>query len=198
MTVPIPDSPTRPITRREAIRRTALLLGAAVTPSLMSCAERARRAAGTEAGGGPRYLTAAEYALVSAISERILPRTDTPGAVDVGVPSFIDLAYGEFMTAEERAMLSEGLASVDAASTSAHGRSFTSLAPARQDEVLRTLARASQDLDRSFFKQIREATVLGYFTSEEVGRNVLHYDPVPGRLDACVPISDVGNVVWTT
>ena len=26
--------------------------------------------------------------------------------------------------------------------------------------------------------------MLGYFTSEQVGSNVLHYDPVPGRYDA--------------
>jgi hypothetical protein len=45
---------------------------------------------------------------------------------------------------------------------------------------------------------MREATILGYFTSEEVGRKVLHYDPVPGRYDPCVPIGDVGSVVWTT
>jgi hypothetical protein len=40
--------------------------------------------------------------------------------------------------------------------------------------------------------------VFGYFTSEQVGRNVLHYDPVPGRYDACVPIDEVGRRNWTT
>jgi hypothetical protein len=40
--------------------------------------------------------------------------------------------------------------------------------------------------------------VLGYFTSEQVGRNVLLYDPVPGRYDGCVPIDQVGRRNWTT
>jgi glucoside 3-dehydrogenase (cytochrome c) hitch-hiker subunit len=39
--------------------------------------------------------------------------------------------------------------------------------------------------------------VLGYFTSEQVGRNVLHYDPVPGRYEACIPIDQVGRRNWT-
>ena len=36
-----------------------------------------------------------------------------------------------------------------------------------------------------------------YFTSEPVGKNVLHYDPIPGQFAGCVPISEVGNVSWT-
>ena len=47
--------------------------------------------------------------MVSAIADRIIPRTDTPGAADVGVPAFIDLLYGQFMTEAERKMLTDGL-----------------------------------------------------------------------------------------
>ena len=189
------------ISRREALRRTALLLGAAVSPSLAACVDRLRPAAGGAAG--PAHFTTAQFAATGAIAERIIPRTETPGALDAGVPQFIDLAYGEFMSDEERRTLVEGLAGVEAESQAAHHASFAALTPAQQDDLLRAIAAASQSEEeqtssRSFFRQIREATVLGYFTSEEVGRNVLHYDPVPGRFDACVPLSDVGNIVWTT
>ena len=197
MTPSTPVTTALLISRREAIRRTALLLGAAVSPSLIGCAERAMPAAAA-AGATPRYFTPAEFALAGAVAERILPRTDTPGAIDAGVPSFLDLAYGEFMTAEERTMLADGLASLEARSAATHQTAFTALAAAQQDDLLRAIARDAAHLDRSFFRQIREATVLGYFTSEQVGRHVLHYDPVPARFDPCVPISEVGNVVWTT
>jgi hypothetical protein len=132
------------------------------------------------------------------VVERIIPRTDTPGAADVGVPAFIDLLYGEFMTDEERQLLTSGLAQVEAAAKSAHGGSFAALSPDRQDEVLRGIARADEARNPNFFGLIRSATVLGYFTSEPVGRNVLHYDPVPGRYDACIPIAEVGARNWTT
>jgi len=196
---PVTDEPIAllAISRREAVRRTVLLLGAAVSPSLLACVDRARPAR-TAAAGAAAHLSAQQFAAAAAIADRILPRTDTPGALDVGVPSFIDLAYGEFMTADERRMLGEGLAALDADSVAAHGSSFSSLTPSQQDEQMRALAKASQALDKSFFRQIRDVTVLAYFTSEEVGRRVLHYDPVPGRFDPCVPISDVGNIVWTT
>ena len=48
------------------------------------------------------------------------------------------------------------------------------------------------------FEFLRQATILGYFTSEQVGKNVLHYDPVPGAYDGCVPIDQVGRRNWTT
>ena len=185
------------ISRREALRRTAILLGAAVSPSLFACVDRAQPAQ-PGAAAAPSYLTPPQFALAAAVADRILPRTDTPGAADVGVPAFIDLAYGEFMTGEERQMLADGLAALDAAAAAADGASFTSVPAARQDELLQGLATASEGLERDFFRQIREVTVLGYFTSEEVGRRVLHYDPVPGRFDACVPLTEVGNIVWTT
>ena len=180
------------IDRREAIRRAALLAGVALSPAWLTLVDRARPLAQA------RHLTPAQFALVTAIADRIIPRTDTPGAADVGVPAFVDLLYGEYMTEAERRLLTEGLAAVEAAATGAHGASFPTLTAERQDVLLRRIARAEEAGDQGFFALVRSATVLGYFTSEPVGRNVLHYDPVPGRHDACIPIDEVGRRNWTT
>ena len=180
------------ISRREAIRRAALLAGVVVAPEWLMAVDQAV----TPAAQGPR-LTSAHAAIAGAVADRILPRTDTPGAADVGVPAFIDRLYGEFMTPAERQMLTDGLNAVDAAARSAHGSGFSTLTADRQDALLRTIARAEEGRDQGFFRLIRSATILGYFTSEPVGRNVLHYDPVPGRYDGCIPIDQVGRRNWT-
>ena len=180
------------ISRREAIRRAALLAGGVLAPEWLMAVDQAARPA-TPAS----RLTPAHAAIVGAVADRIIPRTDTPGAADVGVPAFIGLLYGEFMTPAERQMLTDGLSAADAAAKSAHGAAFTTLTADRQDALLRTIARAEEGRDQGFFRLIRSATVLGYFTSEPVGRNVLHYDPVPGRYDGCVPIDQVGRRNWT-
>jgi hypothetical protein len=186
------------IDRREAIRRAALLAGVAISPGWLMAVDPAFAQASTsaEAAAGTR-LTPVQAAIAGAVADRILPRTDTPGAVDVGVPAFIDLLYAEFMTADERKMLADGLNGVDAAAKAAHGGGFVTLTADRQDSVLRGIARAEEGKDRGFFRQIRAATILGYFASEPVGRNVLHYDPVPGRYDGCVPLDQVGKRNWT-
>jgi hypothetical protein len=59
------------------------------------------------------------------------------------------------------------------------------------------LAVAAQAKEKTFFHLVKELTLLGYFTSEPIGKNVLHYDPIPGRFDGCIPLAEVGNVSWT-
>lgn len=184
------------VTRREALRRTALLLGVAVSPSILAGFLQAQTAV---AGGAtkPVHLSVAQFETAGAVAERIIPKTDTPGARDVGVPAFIDLMYGAYMTAEEKRVFTAGLAEVEAASSAAAKKAFPQLDGAQQDAVLRRIAEASQGREKTFFHQIRELTLLGYFTSEPVGKNVLHYDPIPGRYDGCIPLAEVGNRSWT-
>lgn len=183
---------TAGISRRDAMRRAAMVAGVVFAPAWLSLVEGDRAAAQTGA------LSAEQLALVGAIADRILPRTDTPGASDVGVPVFIDQLYGGFMTEAERQMLTTGLAGVQAASAAAHRNSFSALTTAQQDDLLRGIARAEEGQPQGFFRLFRSATILGYFTSETVGKTVLHYDPVPGRYDGCVPITELGNRNWTT
>ncbi len=183
---------TSRIDRREAIRRAALLAGVALAPDWLDFAVRAQ---------GPAvrtYLTAVQGAVLSAATERIIPRTDTPGAIDVGVPAFIDRFYGEFMPAPDQQLLVGILDDIERAARATHDAAFASLAPAQQDALLRTIAAAQQGKDTSSFGLLRGITVLGYFTSEQVGKNVLHYDPIPGAYDGCVPIDQVGRRNWTT
>ena len=180
------------IGRREAIRRAALLAGVALSPEWLSVAGRAQMPA------GKTFFTAAQGAIVTAAAERILPKTDTPGAIDVGVPAFIDRFYGEFMTPDEKQLLVAALDGIEQAAMAAHKAAFAALPAAQQDAVLKSLATAQQGKEPSPFGLLRSVTVLGYFTSEQVGRHVLHFDPVPGAYDGCVPIDQVGRRNWTT
>lgn len=183
------------MTRREAIRRTALAMGVALAPALLEGVLQAQTA--PRGGAAPAHLTSAQFAGVRAIVERIIPRTDTPGAIEVGVPEFIDLMYGKYLTPDEQRVFAAGLADVEKRAVAQGARSFGQLAAAQQDSVLTAIARESQAKEKTFFHTIKELTLLGYFTSENVGKNVLHYDPVPGRYQGCIPLSEVGNASWT-
>lgn len=182
------------LTRREAIRRTATLLGLTLSPAWLDALVAAPAAAAT---AKPAHLNAAQFATAGAVAERLLPRTDTPGASDVGVPAFIDRIVGGFMSDTEKATLLAGLADLDARSQRAHGKAFAALDAAAQDALLRTVAAESQRKEKTFFHLIRDLTLIGYFTSEEVGRNVTNFEPIPGRFEPCIPLSEVGNRAWT-
>ena len=191
-----PDQPTRPadaVTRRAALKRTAALLGLALSPRLLDGLVHAQAAG---AAATPRHLSAAQFAIAGAIAERILPRTDTPGARDVGVPAYLDVIFGAYLTEAEKGVWRDGLADVEARARRTQRKGFAELAPEQQDQVLKAVAADSQAKEKTFFHQIRDVTLAGYFTSEEVGRNVTNFDPLPGRFDACIPVSEVGNKSW--
>ncbi len=181
--------------RREAIRRTALLLGTAVSASTITGvmhAQTARKGARWK----PSHLKGAQASTAGAFAERILPKTDTPGALDAGVPEFIDIMYGKYMSEEEKSVFVKGLNGVNRASRKAHDKPFRQLTAEQQDGIVKALVDASGD-QKKFYQKIREVTLTGYFTSEVVGKEVLHYDPIPGMYQGCVPISELGNRAWT-
>ena len=49
-----------------------------------------------------------------------------------------------------------------------------------------------------FFFRMKELTFAGYFLSEEIGENILNYQPIPVDYQGCIPIEEAGNgLVWS-
>lgn len=184
------------LSRREAIKRTALLFGIALTPAWLDGVARAQTQAAAGAKGR-KNLSADEYPVLVAIVDRIIPKTDTPGANDVGVPAFIDTMAGDYLTKEERSVLAAGLLTIEKRALLGYKKSFAQLTAAEQDESLKRMATSKDAADTKSFRLIRDLTVTGYFTSEQVGRHVTNFEPIPGRFEACVPLSETGNRSWT-
>lgn len=98
------------------------------------------------------------------------------------------------MTKEEKSTFSKGLNEMNKRARKTHKEHFAELSTAQQDGLIRDLAADSEN--RDFYRQVRELTLVGYFTSKEVGMNVLKYDPIPGMYKSCIPLSETGNVSW--
>jgi hypothetical protein len=188
--------------RREAIQRTALIMGGAISGSAMLGVLSGCKAE-PKIDWAPKFFTADEGSLIEAIAERIIPRTDTPGAKDAGVPAFIDRMMADFYQEKEKTAFREGLAKVETDAKSAHGKSFIKLTPEQQDEMLNQYDKAAYDQskqegsDPHFFRAMKELTTLGFFTSEPGATEVLKYDPVPGDYKGCIPLAEVGRA-WAT
>src|SRR3974390_1555283 len=63
-----------------------------------------------ESQTSPRTLNVHQFATVKVMAEMIIPRTDTPGAADVGVAEFIDLMLTDWYDEAERGRFLSGLA----------------------------------------------------------------------------------------
>jgi gluconate 2-dehydrogenase gamma chain len=198
--------------RRKALQRTALALGYTISAPLAAAVLNGCRAK-PEVTFVPKFFTEDQARLVSALAETILPRTDTPGAIDAGVPGFIDDMVATVYSAEQQKNFSVGLAAFDELARTEIGDHFIDATPEQQLAFVKTTNTAlltGNDASQSegwwaagtgkskpFFLEMKELTVLGFFTSEAGATQVLQYKQVPGPFKGCVPLSDVGKA-WAT
>jgi hypothetical protein len=192
--------------RRTLLKRIALAAGAA-TWSGETLAIQLSKAANSrlDDGGKPQAFPQAHKATLAALCELIIPKTDTPGAIEAGVPAFVADMYAHWMVPAERKTVVDGLAQLDGAAKAAHGRGFAACTPAEQAALLAPARKAagsyqqrSHGLDgrladptAPFFFKMRDLVTLGYFTSEAGVNGELAYVPVPGRWEG-----DVDTKTW--
>jgi hypothetical protein len=192
--------------RREAIKRTAWLMGGAVSaPAILGILKGCK--AKPTLDWKPTFLTEEQGLLVSQVSEIIIPKTDTPGAKDVGVPGFIDQMLEEIYSKDDQDNFIKGLTSFSDDAKKQYGDPFVELDEARQVEFVTAQHEAAikeqketkPSPPRPFILAIKELTMLGYFTSEPGATQVLQYEAVPGAYKGCLPLSEAGNgKTWAT
>ncbi|AMX03428.1 gluconate 2-dehydrogenase subunit 3 family protein [Microbulbifer thermotolerans] len=181
--------------RRALLRRAALTLGvSAISPAVSAALLRA--------GTTPplHQFSVAHRELVAELADMILPDTDTPGARRAGVPQFIETLFSQF-TPGHRARFLRGLEEVNArASVEASDGFLRADATARERIVERMDREAFSGGDSSrysFFREFKELTLIGYYTSEAGASRELRYVSVPGDYRGCVPLAEIGRS-WAT
>ena len=139
--------------------------------------------------GYARSLTPDQLTFIGAIADTILPRTDTPSATDVKVPSFIDVIVSENYTENQRTAFIEALPQLETALRGADGSSFVSMDAEHRAVALGAVERASrQPQPYATYWRLKGLVIHGYFTSEQVAKQVLHYNMMPGRYDGAAKV----------
>ena len=194
---------SRDMTRREALRRTAGLLGGVVSTPVWS-----GLLSGCSAPGGdwsPSVLTPDQVDTVRRMADLIIPETDTPGAVAAGVHRFVDTLLADGFAAADREAFLAGLDDLDARCQNAYEATFVDLEPPLQKAVVAEMddetfgaGAAEWHPDRPpFFRVMKELTLVGYYTSEIGASQELKINVVPGRYDGVVPFDEIGRA-WST
>ena len=120
----------------------------------------------------PQVLTAEQARTVEVLSDLIIPRTETPGARDAHVHRYIDLMlHGGLLAAERDAFLA-GLTALDERCQREFARGFAGLP--RPDQV--HLLTVMHDSGDAFFRQVKDLTIRGYYTSREGLLEELEYE----------------------
>lgn len=177
--------------RRDAIKQTSLILGSAVSASV---------AMGVLNGCQPSYaidwepsfLSKDQAILVGEIAETILPQTETSGAKALHLDEFVDLMLKEVFTAKEQTAFTTGLAELAQKCETTSGKSFLDCTAEErldflQKEEIALREKSAGASGKPTLLQLKELTLVGFFTSEYVGKEVLNFQPVPGKFEGCAP-----------
>lgn len=169
----------------------------------------------------PTFLSASNGQALQRILDIILPTTDTPGASDLNIAQFID-SYMEEVASEERQQeFGEGADDFAAAFEYEVGKDigegteeeydrvikkYLLATPAQREKFVRRTTETQDPLDEdpkermdydagtfSYLQNVRELGIWAWKNSEEVGENVLWYDPIPAVYIPCGPVDELSN-----
>ena len=148
-------------------------------PEMVAAATHAHQAVQSGAVYKFEFFTPAEATEIDALSARIIPTDDTPGAREAGVLYFIDRALVTFASGDQQ-KYRDGLPELQSLVREKFPRAekFSAAAPEQQDEVLHTMEasqtekpprRRSLKSAQTFLEALRVQTIAGFLIDPEAG-----------------------------
>jgi hypothetical protein len=177
--------------RRDALKNLGLAAGFAITaPSIFSLLQSCTSAPTWM----PAYFSKDEKEVVVNLVDIILPKTEgVPSATEVNVPQFIDKYITEVLNAEDQEAIRISFTEIIATLKPTAETDIRDVTTAQYTALLdaHLLVKGDVDKDRlanpkglqptknEFLNHLKYLTIMAYVGSEEIGENVLMYDPVP-------------------
>lgn len=135
-----------------------------------------------------RWLSAGQENTLADVLETLLPKTDTPGAKDLGLPAFVQTMLKDCYEAPARENVAKTLTDLDALAGQTYQQSFSALDAVRREDLLKRLELSPDASQKEAYGLLRNLAILGFTTSEYVLVNHLRYNPMPGHYHGCVPV----------
>jgi Gluconate 2-dehydrogenase subunit 3 len=135
-------------------------------------------------------LTGDQEDMVASLCEAIIPKTDTPGAKDVGAPQFVLMMMDDCYAPDQQSQFAKGLYSFNNFAKKTFGHSFVDCSASEKDSLLSSAEKKSQlDPDAQFFyRNTKRLTLEAFTVSEYYLTRVQVYQLVPGKFYGCVPV----------
>ena len=183
--------------RRDLLKGLAVVLGTALTPA---CQRAVEVPAAQRVAGVARW-SIEQRAIAHRCADLIMPATDTPSALAVGVGEFMDYVTSVWLQQSELDELLVGLSGLQKEAQHQFGKDFVALGEAEQVQLLTQMeaggsavnASAEELLHSKVFGRLKELTVVGYYFTEVGAKQERRYVPMPGRYDGYYKLNKVGR-----
>ena len=140
-----------------------------------------------ENGGTDQFFDPARFALLDAVAETIMPRTDTPGARDARVPQRFDALMTSWASPESRKSLTQVLDEIDVAAKSQASKGLAALPADQQLEVVSAFDKAN--MANPEYLKLKNLVLALYYLSEPGAIQELRYEHVPGAWEPSIPVT---------
>ena len=184
-------------TRRQILQGLIFSLGGAAALTAFA-AKAAAPEAKTTSAAKPGFYTKGELATVTFLADGIIPRTDTPGALDAGVPAYMDHLYATWASEKTKADHRAHLAAI-----AGHLDRLTEVQSIEAGNRAKQRVKALEALDAAAFgaeasahwpyRSVKSLIATVYYLSEPGATQELQYEPVPGHWIASAPIAEIGR-----
>lgn len=137
---------------------------------------------------------------VAILSEAIIPKTDTPGAIEAGVPGWIEILVKDCLDQTDQDIITEGLASIMKRCVKDTGMGLDKLSAEKQvaflnayydetDAARDALIKQGKEPRNTFLKQFKELTKFCYVNSEVGATQAFDFTLVPGKWVPDMPLT---------
>ena len=173
----MPDSDTFTIDRRALLGSAIMLVGGVlVGPAVVAATAKT-------------FFTATERPLLDSLCETMIPRTDTPGAIDAGVPAFLDALMVQWASPASQANLRKVVTGLGSTAAMELRRPFQSASAADRTAFLTRQDAALIAARDPAYLQFKELVLTAYYFSEPGATKELRYELVPGVWEPSVPVT---------
>lgn len=202
--------------RRKALKNIGLGAGFLVaTPTVLNILQSCK----SEPEFIPNFVSKEQGHALRRLVDLIIPSDEEiPGAVDVGVHEFIDNFWNEVIPEEAQARVKMAFGGLSTKFTETFGKDLAQGKPEEFDQLLGKYLAISKEEQKMYdekagefsqafqkdpttqidpdlacnqlFGQLRGMTIWGWQNSEEIGENVLAYEPIPGQQIGCLPVDE--------
>lgn len=155
------------ISRRDTVRGLAI----GMLPAIEADAhQHGRQPVGAASPAAFKLFSAEQREAVAALSEAIIPTTDSPGAKAAGVPEYIDWVLSR--NRQQADAFLAGLAWLEERCRQFYGNGFAQLDGRRQAEIFSRISDERADFAEedkpgaAFFRQLKALVLNGYYTSQ--------------------------------
>ncbi len=210
------------INRRQALKNIGLSVGyIAATPTILSVLQSCT--SDIKLNWVPQLLSEDEAKILDQLVDLIIPETDIPGAKSLNVPMFIDKYMNEVAKKEEAGMFKRSAGLVLEELGVNEDRPVKKIKIEEYDTLLSKYLKSTKEQQEtytreiaqikslkdfeslsnevsifSFLSAVRDLSIWGFKTSEEIGENVLAYAPVPGEQIGCDSLEKLtGGKAWS-